>query len=158
MASDVQALADRFEIMDVKSRYGRALDTRDWDLMRTVFTDDAEADFWAGGKHKGIEPILTACSAFMETLDATHHLFANHEIQVEGDCATGRVSLYAGHFLPAAPGGDPNFNVRGFYEEEYVRTSEGWRISKLKLNPLWSDGNIGVCEAGNVALAEAFAT
>ncbi|WP_276142234.1 hypothetical protein [Rhodococcus sp. T2V] len=60
--------------------------------------------------------------------------------------------------LPSASGGNPNFSVRGVYEEEeHVRTPAGWRISTLKLNPMWSDDNTGVCTAGSAALAAAFA-
>lgn len=43
----------RFEVLDLVYRYATGIDTRDWDLFRTVFTDDAEVDFgfarWESG-------------------------------------------------------------------------------------------------------------
>ena len=36
-----QEVADRAEIHDVIVRYGWAIDTKDWALLDTVFTDDA---------------------------------------------------------------------------------------------------------------------
>ena len=52
MGYSPQELADRAEIHDVIVRYGWAIDTKDWALLDTCFTDDAEVDYSSnpGGK------------------------------------------------------------------------------------------------------------
>ena len=42
--SDQQYLLDRLAIADLLTTYAHAVDTRDWDLFRSVFTDEAEIE------------------------------------------------------------------------------------------------------------------
>jgi hypothetical protein len=44
-SEQVQLLIDRLEIDDLLTRYTVALDTREWDLLATVFTPDATIDY-----------------------------------------------------------------------------------------------------------------
>jgi SnoaL-like domain len=41
----LQLLLDRAEISDVQLRYATGLDSRDWPLFRSCFTDEVETDF-----------------------------------------------------------------------------------------------------------------
>ena len=41
---DLQTLADRIEIRDVLTRYCHGIDRGDWEMYRSVFTDDAVID------------------------------------------------------------------------------------------------------------------
>ena len=52
MGYSPQELADRAEIHDVIVRYGWAIDTKDWALLDTCFTADADVDYSSnpGGK------------------------------------------------------------------------------------------------------------
>ena len=45
MSYNLLQLSDRAEIHDVIVRYGWAIDTKDWALLDTCFTDDAEVDY-----------------------------------------------------------------------------------------------------------------
>ncbi|PRC43153.1 hypothetical protein C6A85_000000106805, partial [Mycobacterium sp. ITM-2017-0098] len=38
---NLQRLSDELEIRALLNRYARAVDTKDWQLYRSVFTDDA---------------------------------------------------------------------------------------------------------------------
>ena len=42
-------MADRIEIQDLMVRYAMAVDGRDWDLYRSVFTSDAVIDYTGSG-------------------------------------------------------------------------------------------------------------
>ena len=143
MTLDVQALGDRAEISELCARYGRALDAKDWDLMRAVFTEDATADFAVGELCEGIENILQVCRSQMENLDHTQHFFGNHEIELDGDGARGRLKLIGSAFLNTDQG-DPTCCMRGEYIDEYVRTDDGWRISRRQLSIAWGEGNVGI--------------
>ena len=50
---DVQRISDELEITALLSRYARAVDTKDWTLYRSVFTDDAFIDYSSAGAVKG---------------------------------------------------------------------------------------------------------
>jgi ketosteroid isomerase-like protein len=143
MVFDLQALSDRAEILELRSRYGRALDGKDWDRMRTVFAEDAQADFALGKPFKGIEEIIRGCRSQMDSLDHTQHFMGNHEIELDGDRARGRLKLIGGAYLRTDTGA-PSACLRGNYVDEYVRTDEGWRISRRELTIAWGEGNTGI--------------
>lgn len=151
MALDIQTLSDRAEILELGSRYGRALDSQDWDLMRSVFAEDAQADFGLGQAFEGIDNIMHACRSIMGSLDHTQHFFGNHEIEIDGDQARGRHRFIGSAFLRTDVGG-PTLSEFGEYVDEYVRTDAGWRISRLELSVSWIEGNMGILSAGISAL------
>ncbi len=143
MTWDVQALSDRDEIIELRSRYGRALDERDWNLMRTVFAEDATADFALGTPFEGIEDIVRGCRSQMDSLDHTQHFMGNHEVELDGDRARGRHKLIGSAFLHTNIGA-PTATLYGDYVDEYVRTDQGWRISRRTLSIAWGEGNVAI--------------
>ncbi len=151
MALDIQALSDRAEIIELSSRYARAIDERDWDLLRNVFTEDAQADFGLGQPFHGIDKIVHAARTVMESLTHTQHFLGNHEIELDGDRAKGRHKFIGGAFLHTDVGG-PTLCERGEYIDEYVRTDQGWRISELGIAVAWCEGNMAILGAGTQAL------
>jgi SnoaL-like domain len=50
---DLQRVADEIEITALLHRYVRAVDAKDWDLYRSVFTDDAYIDYSCAGAAAG---------------------------------------------------------------------------------------------------------
>ena len=46
---DIQRISDELEIASVLNRYARAVDGKDWDLWRSLFTDDADIDYSSVG-------------------------------------------------------------------------------------------------------------
>lgn len=151
MTLDIQTLSDRAEILELCSRYARGLDSKDWDLMRSVFTKDASADFGLGKPFEGIDDILHACRSIMENLDHTQHFLGNHEIEINGDRGRGRHKVLGAAFLRTDIGG-PSMCEYGEYVDEYIRTSDGWRISRLEFTASWCDGNMGILGAGIAAM------
>jgi SnoaL-like domain len=51
--SSIQHLVDHHEITALLYRYARAVDEKDWDLYRSVFTDDAYIDYSSAGAAAG---------------------------------------------------------------------------------------------------------
>lgn len=135
-------LHDRMAIIELTHAYCWALDTHEWDDLRQVFLPDATAEL--GGSHlEGIEAIIARVALALTPLDDSQHMVSTHQIEVDGDRATCRCYLHAQHVRRAAPGG-PNYVVAGRYEDELVRTSEGWRIARRSLIPMWTEGNQAV--------------
>lgn len=120
---------DRQDISDVLVRYATGIDRRDWPLFRTVFTDDCELDYGEIGAWKGID----AVAEFMEQVHAmaghTMHRLTNQAVTVDGDKATARTYVDA---LIMAGDNKTGVNALGFYDDEIVRTADGWRIARRR--------------------------
>ncbi len=139
----LEQLNDRVAISDVLHRYCRAIDTKDWALLETVFVEDMEADFTSfAGRDvvRGRDNWLSAIRLTISGLEATQHLTGNHTITLDGDSAALRADLQAVHIL-ANPRGDGEYTVGGWYDIDCVRTADGWRVKRYKLTVRWSRGN-----------------
>lgn len=140
---DLAMLLDERNIVAVALRYCRALDTKDWPQLATVFLPDATADLSSGTNLVGLDAIVGRIRTALENLDDSQHLVGNHEVAVDGDSATHCCYLQAQHIRQAATGG-ANYLVGGRYEDRLVRTAQGWRIAHRTLTVMWTDGNIAV--------------
>ena len=68
--------------------------------------------------------------------DVTLHVVSNHYVEIEGDVATGESYCRASHIRPVeggAPEARENYIMNIRYLDEFIRTTEGWRISKREL-------------------------
>ncbi|MGB8386354.1 nuclear transport factor 2 family protein [Mycobacterium sp.] len=116
-------------ISDLLVRYATGIDRRDWPLFRTVFTDDCELDYGEIGAWNGVD----AVTEFMEQVHAmaghTLHRLSNQAITVDGDTAVARTYVDA---LIMAADNQSGVNGIGFYDDEMVRTADGWRIARRR--------------------------
>lgn len=147
-------LEDRLAITDVLYQYATGLDSRDWDVLRDCFTDDAICDYLEfGGVNEGKDAIVALCSGVLTGLDASQHLIGNPRVVLAGDHATAACYFQAQHFL-AGPAGGNTYLVGGRYEDRLRRTDDGWRIEHRTLYCSWQDGNAGVFTEAAARLAE----
>jgi pantothenate kinase len=125
------------EIVDTATRYATGVDMRDRDVYRSCFTDEIDWDFSDMGMGEPtkmsadvwVDQALSLVSGFQ----STQHIITNHVITIEGDRATCVAYVQAQHYNP-----DNMYTVGGYYTNTLVRTPEGWKISGLKLTPLWT--------------------
>jgi uncharacterized protein (TIGR02246 family) len=120
---------DRQDISELLVRYATGIDRRDWPLFRTVFTDDCELDYGEIGAWNGVD----AVTEFMEQVHAmaghTLHRLSNQAIAVDGDKAAARTYVDA---LIMTGDNTTGVNGIGFYDDEIVRTPDGWRIARRR--------------------------
>jgi 3-phenylpropionate/cinnamic acid dioxygenase small subunit len=120
---------DRQDISEVLLRYATGIDRRDWSLFRTVFTDDCELDYGEVGSWHGVD----AVTEFMQQAHAiaghTMHRLTNQVIAVDGDSAQSRTYVDA---LIMLPDNNSGVNAAGFYDDELVRTEQGWQIVRRR--------------------------
>jgi hypothetical protein len=135
-------MADREEIIDLAVRYTWALDTKDVEDLRNVFTPEATA-MLRGVECNGVDEIIARIGGSILRLDRTQHLVGNHQVTVDGDTGTHRCHLQSQHVREGVDGGD-NFIVGGYYQDRVVRTPEGWRIAHRLMQQTWSEGNPNV--------------
>lgn len=150
---NLNEISDRLAITDLLHRYPAGLDTKNWELLATVFTADGVADYGAlGGINEGPAAIVKLCRGALQGLDASQHILSNIVIELDGDRARSTCYFQAQHVVAGTEGGD-NFLVGGTYVDDCVRTPEGWRIQRKTLHPTWQDGNAKVFAAAAVRLA-----
>lgn len=118
---------DVLAIREVIDRYATAIDRRDWPRLRTCFTPDCTADYGRAGAWTGREPFVAWLEEIHRDVGPTLHRMTNHTVQVDGDAATAR--SYVDALLRVEHKGHDLLQVAGTYDDELVRTAEGWKIT-----------------------------
>jgi SnoaL-like domain len=126
----MSGMSDIDEIKQVKYRYLRALDTKNWDEFADTLTEDVRADY--GTDVAGQSLHFTERNALVDYMrrslgpeTITEHHVGHPEITLDDDQATGTWYLQDRVIVPAV-----NFMLIGaaFYHDTYCRTSAGWKI------------------------------
>jgi hypothetical protein len=116
---------DLTAISQLKYRYLRTLDTKDWDGFEECFLPEATGDYNGlvfADRAALVTYMRDNLGQGLITLHQVHH----PEITVDGDTATGRWYLQDRVIVPAF-----SFMLEGaaFYEDRYLRTPGGWRVA-----------------------------
>jgi uncharacterized protein (TIGR02246 family) len=124
-------------IKQLKARYFRTMDTKDWDGMRQVFTDDAVIDTSeAGGSLvTGADEFVTGLRALLADAVTVHQ---GHMPEIDVTSATTATGIWALHDIVILANG-ARLDGYGHYHETYEKGADGWRISSLKLTRLHTD-------------------
>nr|WP_237573511.1 nuclear transport factor 2 family protein [Mycolicibacterium lacusdiani] len=130
--------ADDGEITALLYRYARAVDTKDWELYRSVFTDDARVDYSSAGAVVGTrDEVIDWFAANFAVIPWSMHYVTNVEIlDRTADSATVRAMFYNPMQLP---GMAAMSSCGGYYHHELVRTPDGWRSRSLREENVWFD-------------------
>ena len=131
---DIQRLSDELEIQALLSRYARAVDTKDWELYRSVFTEDAHIDYSSAGAAVGTRDEVTEwLAAGFGAIPWSMHYITNVESTVDGDTATVRAMFYNPMQLP---GMAQTSCCGGYYPHDLVRTPAGRRRRHPRAAPV----------------------
>jgi 3-phenylpropionate/cinnamic acid dioxygenase small subunit len=141
----LRRLADESDLRDLIHRYALGLDRRDWDLWRSVFTDEVLIDLSDYEPEPPPRPMAADAQVryarqLFAGFDATQHFIGSHRFLIDGDVATIIAHMRAEHWLTTGQGGD-RYTMYGTYTDQCVRTTEGWRITAVKLQLLREEGN-----------------
>ncbi len=124
------------EIAALLYRYARAVDTKDWELYRSVFTDDAYIDYSSAGAMAGTrDEVAHWLSTGFGAIPMSMHYISNIEVlDHDGDTARVRAMFYNPMQLP---GMTELSYCGGYYHHEMVRTADGWRSRSLREESIW---------------------
>lgn len=133
------APADIAAIHHLKARYCRFVDTKQWDRLRALFTEDARLEGF-GSVPDGADPaaFVAGVSAYLAHA-LTIHRVQSPEIELRGpNAARGLWAMmdYVDlHPDAAPPDGGQNRGWMGWgaYEEDYVCVDGTWRIAYMRL-------------------------
>lgn len=134
---DLQAIE---EIKQLKARYFRYLDTKQWRRWATVFTADAVLEHPANRPEPvvGRERIVALVSAQLSEAVTVHHGHTPEIEILDGTHARGVWAMRDVLSFPLAGGrGRGHYEGAGHYIERYVKESDGaWRIAHIHLRRL----------------------
>lgn len=144
LAERIQWLVDRAQIGDLLFSFARALDTKDAAGYVDNYAEGGILELPDPTSSTG-EVVTVARDGMMdfvqkgllEAYGATHHMSTNHQITITGDTAISRSYLHVAHVRD-----NPfdHWDAGGWYDCSYVRTSEGWKFTHVKLTAVWLAG------------------
>ena len=128
----------RFEIIDVMNKYAIGIDTKDYKLFRSIFTEDVEVNivytpnFGTGNtvSIKGADNWVNYVDSEVSKFRNTQHMLGNPMISYDGEVAIVRTDLRAIHYYADKP--DVSTTFWGYYETHMINYGE-WKVIKHKL-------------------------
>ena len=142
---DTLAKLEAYEaIRTVKARYCRYLDSKDWEGLASIFTDDVVLDVQEdSGKPPfvGRDVAMETIKRSVATARTAHQI---HPSEIELDDEEANVITPMQDRVVWAPGTSPLPGIAsitgfGHYRERYVRLDGAWKIAHLKLTRLYVD-------------------
>lgn len=131
MTKSLQELSDRLEIQDLQAAYSHAIDTRDFDALDRVFTRDAFIDYTAfGGSAGGLEETKAFLRRALGMFGGFQHMVATSQVKLSGNRAAAKTICWNPMVLKGGTGEPRVFFCGLWYHDEYLRTLDGWRITK----------------------------
>ena len=124
-------------IKQLKGRYCRTMDTKDWAAMRRVFTDDVTMDTTQSGGN-----VVTGADEFMAflvpTIGDVVTVHQCHTPEIEVTSPSEATGIWAMEDLLRFPDGT-ELHGFGHYTETYRKGDDGWRIASSVLSRLRMD-------------------
>jgi hypothetical protein len=144
MPTSVADIVDQAEICRTLYQFAAGIDLRDWDLYRSVFTDEIDVDYSSyrpgSAARMQADAWVARAKGLFTGLDASQHCLYNPRIEIVGDCATCLIYVQAEHFL-ANDLGENWFTLGGYYTDRLIRAGGGWKIAAKALTVTWNRGN-----------------
>jgi hypothetical protein len=143
---DAETLIEREKIRDILVGYWcTGTDTVNWKMYRSVFADDFEGQLPNLSPPGSPPPEPLNADEWMnlarqvEGFDATQHVVSNLVYDISGDTAVVTAYLVAEHHLSGE-----SFVLGGQSAHTLSRTPEGWKVTKVSINPWWTRSEAGL--------------
>lgn len=142
---DIQELSDRQEIVDLITRYTRAIDTGDYGDLVNVFASDAVLDYTSvGGPRDVRDEVMGWLAQGLAGFARVQHLIGQVSITLAGT-GPDRTALATAYFynpmVVVAPDGTESVvEVGGYYHHTLAWTTHGWRSVELVDETTWHKG------------------
>ena len=131
----------------LRYEYAFGIDTRDYGLLRSIFTDEIRMDFSSyngrPGARLAADDWVAGCASLFDRLDATQHTMTNPLVDIAegGREARQRMAMQAAHFLDST-----EFTIGGWYDDVAVRTATGWKLAAVTLTVTWRRGDDSIMQ------------
>lgn len=118
---------DVYAIQLLKGRYFRLLDTKEWDALGNLFTDDVVVDLGPAGTYTGNTAFVDFVRQALEGVTTVHH---GHTPEIELTSADEATGIWAIAEVIVRPDGRRTAYARD--HETYRRVDGEWRIASLR--------------------------
>ena len=124
------------EIAMLVHKYADAVVHRNGEQWSSTWHEDAVWDLGGGRLVEGLEAIKNLWYGAMKGFEATVHTVLNGGVDVDssGDTATGRWYIQE---QVVRSNGDRGI-LLAHYDDQYIKTTEGWKFSRRFLQPHYS--------------------
>ena len=144
MASDL-SINDKFEIIDVMNNYAKGIDTKNYDLFRSIFDDSVEVNIIYDPSFRSGEPVsFQGIDAWVKYVEnaiseyrSTQHLLGNPLIKYEDGIAKARTDLQATHYYKDKD--NEKTTLWGYYDTHMINNGGSWKIIKHTLTSIGSN-------------------
>lgn len=137
----LQHLADREAIREVKARYCRLIDTKQWEQWRLVFADDARIERASRDWTDADGLVADIARRFADAV--TVHQVSSPEIVFSGPDSAQVIWAMFDQIERVVDGDRTGMVGYGHYEETYRRVDGEWKIAFLRLARLRADSLSG---------------
>ena len=119
----------RQDVADLLVRYATGIDRRDWELLRSCFTDDCVADYGHVGTWSSGDEITEWMRRTHEPLGHSLHRITNPSVTSDGEVVTARSYVDA---IVLGPDNVSGAQAAGWYDDVVVQTDDGWKIARRR--------------------------
>ena len=145
MRDELLQLVDIKRIHELKARYCRFIDTKQWDSLRSLFAADTTFEgFGSAPTGADVDVFIEGVSTRLEKCVSIHQC---HMPEISFRSPTSARGIWAmmdylqwpSEFAPNETPGHAGFFGYGHYEEEYRQVDGAWKFSFLRLTRLRID-------------------
>ena len=140
-ALNAQDMKTREQIIQTVTNIFEGTDAQDWQKVRAAFASAVRLDYTSmtGGEPADLSPeqITTAWSALLPGFDQTRHMISHFKITKQGHEMLVKHDGTANHHLNGS-----TWTVVGNYEHQLRQEGGSWKVSAMKFNLEFIDGNI----------------
>ena len=139
-----EVIMNNQQITETVNKLFISVDNRDWENVKLIFSDKVLLDYTSmtGGEPATLSSnqIIDSWKGILPGFDKTHHQLGNYIIETESGLS--KVFCYgtATHYL-ANESQKNIWTVVGSYDLELKNIDSAWRITKMKFNLKYIDGN-----------------
>jgi hypothetical protein len=130
-------MSARGAIENALYRYGWAYDMDELGMMGECFAEDAEVEFSTGlkvGREAVVAELERRRSKYRPEGTIPWHVISNVFIRAETEQEATVAAFYT--FATKAPGGKPEWQSIGYYDDVFVNDGGVWRVSRRRVTPV----------------------
>jgi len=116
-------------VTEVLVRYATGIDSRDWDLFRTCFTEDCDVDYGEIGHWRGVDEVTEWMTRTHDQVGPTLHRISNVSVARRAAGADARSYVHA---VVTMSDGSAAVHAFGRYTDELVEAAGSWRIARRR--------------------------
>lgn len=139
MVLSLEQISDHIEIENVLTRYCFAVDDRDWDAYRSLFTPDAVIDDRVtGGIQGGVGEHIQYLKKALSKVVLSQHALSTIRIDVACNSASVRAQCFCPMVIDLGESKTGVFFQGLWYRNTLVRAHDRWKISRLSEEGYWT--------------------